>query len=237
MKVTANTCAIWIQKFVARHTEQLYSRSKTGVSNLITVSISTLSIKNDSNTAFFLRVPNLYAEPQGDTFLLFFFCFFLRLFASSVPSFGSPSIIYTNASYYILYIEYVHVTGYLQVECEAGDAEDLDCRFTSISAIMTPRNTRPKSSPTSGTSGLEIARSRDLRPCRSATEKFKLWNACSKSQRKQLQSIISLAQLLSSVQQRKTLMIVLMIFHCPCYDCPYDKFVNCPGNLLSFKMI
>lgn len=30
----------------------------------------------------------------------------------------SLSIIYTNVSYYILYIEYVHVAGYLQVEWE-----------------------------------------------------------------------------------------------------------------------
>lgn len=41
------------------------------------------------------------------------------------------SIMYTNASYYILYIEYVQVARYLQVECEAGGAKDLDCHFPS----------------------------------------------------------------------------------------------------------
>lgn len=52
-------------------------------------------------------------------------------FESDVFHDFSFSIIYTNASYYILYIEYVQVARYLQVECEAGDAKDLDCRFFS----------------------------------------------------------------------------------------------------------
>lgn len=63
------------------------------------------------------------------------------------------------------------MTGYLQVECEAGDAEDLDCRFVSNAVIMMRlRNIRPKSSPMSDTSELSIGRSRGLRPCMSAKQ-------------------------------------------------------------------